>query len=96
MCKKLLGFIQAHREAYGDIETVNYDKVFADVEQAVDLQYELPQSKFDHVFKASRHMNFLMDFEPVIKNTSGEVGGTMPNYFSMIEDLQKHVSLVTT
>jgi hypothetical protein len=39
MCKKLLGFIQAHREAYGDIETVNYDKVFADVEQTVDLRY---------------------------------------------------------
>lgn len=41
-------------------------------------------------------MNFFMDFEPAIKNTSGEVGGTIPNYFSMIEDLQKHVSLVTS
>ena len=94
MCKKLLGFIQAHREAYGDIDTVNYEKLFADVESTVDLTIELPESKFDHVFKASRHINFLTEFEPPIKNNPmGEVGGTIPNYVTMIEELQKHLSL---
>jgi hypothetical protein len=42
--------------------------MFAEVDNTVDLTYELPESKFEHIFKPSRHMNFLMEFEPAIKN----------------------------
>jgi hypothetical protein len=39
LCRKLIGLIEAHREVFGDIDTINYEKVFADVEREVDLSY---------------------------------------------------------
>lgn len=68
--------------------------MFAEVENTVDLTYELPESKFDHIFKPSRHMSFFMEFEPAIKNSMGQTGGTMPNYFTMIEELQSHIGQI--
>ena len=71
MCKKLLGFIQSHREVYGDINSVNYEKLISDVTSSVELTFSLPESKFDHIFKPSRHVNFLVDVDAPIRNMLG-------------------------
>ena len=94
MCRKLLGFIQSHREVYGDINTVNYEKLISDVTSSVELSYDLQESKFDHIFKPSRHVNFLVDVDAPVRNMLGQTGGTMPNYGQLIEELQLHVSSV--
>ena len=80
-CKKLIGFLQAHRETLGDVNTASYDKLINEVESSVELRYELPESKFDHIFKPSRHVNFLIDVDEPVKNLLGQTGGTMPNYY---------------
>ena len=81
MCKKLIGFVQAHHDVYGDVNTAGFDRLMSEIDESVDLEFELPESKFDHIFKPSRHMNFLVDVDEPVKNAMGQTGGTMPNYY---------------
>jgi len=56
---------------YGDVGSAGFDKLMAEVDETVDLEFELPESKFEHIFKPSRHMNFLVDVEEPVKNAMG-------------------------
>lgn len=85
LCRKVIGFIQAHHEVYGDLPSANYEKILA--ESPVDLKFELPESRFNHIFKPSRHVNFLVDVDAPIKFALGQTGSTMPNYAQLLEEL---------
>ena len=65
-----------------------------EIDSTVDLKYDLPETKFDHIFKPSRHVNFLVDVDAPVKNLMGQTGGTMPNYYQLLEELQSQIATV--
>ena len=51
---------------FGDeANELDFDSVLADIDD-VDLDYRLPESNLRHVFRPTRHFDFISQLQPVI------------------------------
>ena len=65
LLRRTRGFIDAHRRIFGEeADERDFDNALADIDQ-VDIDYRLPESNLRHVFRPSRHFDFISQLGPL-------------------------------
>ena len=65
LLRRCRGFIDTHRDVFGDeANELDFDTVLADLDDC-NLDYRLPESNLRHVFRPSRHFDFISQLGPI-------------------------------
>ena len=95
LLRRARGFIDANRDVFGgEADELDFDGALADIDQA-DIEFRLPESNLRHVFRPSRHMDFISALGPLHQTTTSMNSVYHNNYYAMIEELQEQVAKVT-
>jgi len=55
------GVIEAHREAFQPLISINYEAIAAELKPFVTADVKLPESKFSHIYRSSQSQSLLLD-----------------------------------
>ena len=52
--RNFMGFLTTHRQQFGEIESVNYAKIYEEMSALRVNEIQLPEPSFEHIFKPIR------------------------------------------